>query len=52
MGELGAVEAAGGVDGWDGDVEVEDCDVDVHLPSSFFLFLALVVECISYERVG
>lgn len=33
MGELGAVEAAGGVDGWDGDVEVEDGDVDVHLPS-------------------
>jgi hypothetical protein len=27
---LGAVEASGGVDGWDGDVEVENGDVEVH----------------------
>ena len=27
MTELGAVEAAGGVNFWDGDVGVEDCDV-------------------------
>lgn len=29
-GELRAVEASCGVDGWNGDVEVEDGDVEVH----------------------
>jgi hypothetical protein len=53
-GELGAVEASGGVDGWDGDVEVENGDVEVHSVSlpRFFAVESRVYPMFYEELLG